>query len=275
MRSKPIRWSIRAKLAVTILAALLAATVISFAWTAWREAARFSETRRAELEAIAVALAATVADPLADEDVPGSLRALRGIARMPGVSYVRVNDADGAPFAELGSAVVLSRDALDAAWPAPHEAPFRRAVVVRVSVIRAGETIGALALVADTSDLRARLADGLKAAAFAAFMASLAGLLIAGWLQGMITRPLAALSEAMGAVRESQDFSRTVEKRSEDETGRLVDAFNDMMRHIRERDLRLERHREGLERTVEERTRDLRTAKDAAEAANTAKSEFL
>ena len=58
-------------------------------------------------------------------------------------------------------------------------------------------------------------------------------------------------------------------------TGILVDNFNDMLNQINQRDADLSAYRENLEKTVEIRTRELNQAKEAAEAANGAKSEFL
>ncbi|WEZ85683.1 histidine kinase dimerization/phospho-acceptor domain-containing protein (plasmid) [Rhizobium sp. 32-5/1] len=60
-----------------------------------------------------------------------------------------------------------------------------------------------------------------------------------------------------------------------DEVGVLVEAFNKMFGHIDERDRLLRKHSETLEDTVEQRTAELRLAKDEADAANDAKSTFL
>ena len=67
----------------------------------------------------------------------------------------------------------------------------------------------------------------------------------------------------------------TVEQASDREIGELVDGFNRMLGDIRERDERLEAHARNLEDEVKARTADLRVARDAAEAANRAKSDFL
>ena len=112
-------------------------------------------------------------------------------------------------------------------------------------------------------------------AGIAALLAALVGIAVALRMQRRITGPIQNLTRAMAEVRESHDFSTQVERKSDDETGIMVDAFNDMLAQIRLRDDHLAQHRANLETTVDERTRDLRVAKEAAESANVAKSEFL
>ena len=62
---------------------------------------------------------------------------------------------------------------------------------------------------------------------------------------------------------------------NDQEIGLLVDGFNEMLREIRNRDERLTAHRETLEQKVVDRTRELASARDAAEKANQAKSDFV
>jgi len=59
------------------------------------------------------------------------------------------------------------------------------------------------------------------------------------------------------------------------EIARLASGFNQMIEQIRERDRWLSTHLGNLEQIVDQRTRELRLAKEAAEAGSQAKSEFL
>ena len=59
------------------------------------------------------------------------------------------------------------------------------------------------------------------------------------------------------------------------EIDQLASGFNQMVDQIHERDRWLSTHLSNLEQIVEQRTRELRLAKDAAEEASRAKSEFL
>ncbi len=112
---------------------------------------------------------------------------------------------------------------------------------------------------------------------------------LAACLQQQISRPIVNLAHTMKRVSSEEDYTLRVERGAQDEIGSLIDGFNQMLGQIRHRDSRLERHREFLEQQVAERTVNLgnanreltraieeaNRAKDAAESANNAKSEFL
>ncbi|MGB6310289.1 MAG: response regulator, partial [Steroidobacteraceae bacterium] len=123
--------------------------------------------------------------------------------------------------------------------------------------------------------------------------ASLAAVLTAYWLaarlQQQISGPIVNLAHTMQRVSSEEDYSLRVERHSHDEVGSLIDGFNRMLGQIRHRDSRLEKYRQFLEQQVEERTINLgnanlelklaiaeaNRAKEAAERASSAKSEFL
>ena len=130
-------------------------------------------------------------------------------------------------------------------------------------------------MVADLSDLRGALYESLFAALTLGALAVLFGMALSSRVQESITEPISALKQTMEEVRQTHDFSRVVPRTSQDETGQLVEAFNDMLSQIRSRDQRIAQHNAYLEVQVAERTQELSLAKEAAEKANSAKSEFL
>ncbi len=112
---------------------------------------------------------------------------------------------------------------------------------------------------------------------------------LAARLQQQISGPIVNLAQTMQRVSTEEDYSLRVERSSRDEVGSLIDGFNKMLGQIRHRDSRLEKYRQFLEQQVEERTINLGNAnlelklaigeatraKEAAERASSAKSEFL
>jgi len=123
----------------------------------------------------------------------------------------------------------------------------------------------------------------------AIFAAVLTAYWLAAKLQQQISGPIVNLAHTMQRVSAEEDYTLRVERSSQDEVGSLIDGFNQMLGQIRHRDSRLEKYRQFLEQQVEERTINLGNAnlelklaigeatraKDAAERASSAKSEFL
>lgn len=87
-------------------------------------------------------------------------------------------------------------------------------------------------------------------------------------------RPLDLLDETMAEISIGHLDIRAAPSEIM-EFNRLSDGFNQMIAQIRERDHWLATHLGNLEQIVEQRTRELRQAKEVAEAGSHAKSEFL
>jgi two-component system chemotaxis sensor kinase CheA len=87
--------------------------------------------------------------------------------------------------------------------------------------------------------------------------------LLAGWVAYGISRSVGNLAQAAERVRTEKDFKVRAVKTSDDELGRLTDAFNEMLAGIQTRDEELGQHRGNLERLVTERTAELQQRNEA------------
>ncbi|MCP4933131.1 MAG: response regulator [bacterium] len=266
MQSK--RSSIKTKILIVVLIAVFATAAVISAVSLIRKVNQFNEEITKQTRAIAFIFAATVADQLAEGNKFGALRSLRAIKRVPYFEKILITDEKGRSFAELGSAVILKSSKNKSAL-------FSVNKTVMVPIIKGGVRIGRLTIVVKTDHLYQLLLKDIGMTFLAALFAAAAGILLSFKMQAKITGPIKALTDNMMNIKETQNFSQAVQNYSSDETGQLVDAFNDMQRNIRKRDQKLADHLEMLEQTVEERTHDLLIAKDVAEHANAAKSDFL
>ncbi|MBL0699751.1 MAG: response regulator [Desulfosarcina sp.] len=152
-----------------------------------------------------------------------------------------------------------------------------------------GENIGLIHLVYNFKALNEKMSDFyiLIIATFGIILILI--LFASSLLQRLFTRPLKQIIEAMDSVSQKKDYSTRVQRNSYDEFGDLVDVFNAMLSEIENRDSMLEKERSGLEQQVVLRTTELHDkniklqnameealeAKNTAEAASKAKSEFL
>jgi signal transduction histidine kinase/CheY-like chemotaxis protein len=272
--------SISAKLTGLVLVSVGLALLVGTGLGLWQELQRYAFEKREALLAQAGVLATATSQAVRTHDTPAALQSLRAVGRMPGVLFADLLDADGIPVASLGDAIQLSDEvhldqASEVGIPLLLQLLAGRTVSVSVPVFSAGEQVGTLNLISDTSDLFARFRQFVSSNLIAAGFTIVIGLALSIRLRRSITRPLADLTRTMSNIQVTHDYGRSVTLKSDDEFGILASAFNKMMGEIRERDGRIAHHVEHLEIEVATRTRDLSEAKQVAESANAAKSEFL
>jgi len=270
--------SIARKLQVLVLAAVLAATATVGGLSLWTELARYADAKRESLMSTAQVFASVVSKPAAASDRQAANGVLRAVAQMPDITYARVETSGGDILAEIGGGVRLDSDVRMAgkdATPGIGRLLSTGTIETTTPIVQGGRQVGRFVLVAKTTDLRERVQGILVRSLLACIIALAIGLIIAARLQKAITGPIGQLDAAVSRIRSSQSFDAPVEASSDDEVGRLVDGFNAMLGEIRARDDRIDAQMKGLEREVDARTRDLRVARDAAEHANRAKSDFL
>jgi signal transduction histidine kinase/CheY-like chemotaxis protein len=150
------------------------------------------------------------------------------------------------------------------------------------SITLDGQVVGFLFLESDLQELHSRLARYCWIVGLIALASCLLTFLLSSRLQRVISRPIVGLARTARVVSAEKNYTLRATKLGNDEVGRLIDDFNEMLGQIQFRDQELGRHRENLEQKVALRTAELQTlnmeltvAKERAEEGNRAKSEFL
>lgn len=148
-------------------------------------------------------------------------------------------------------------------------------MTVSNDIILNGDSIGIILLRFDMrSYYKKFLVDVAFSIAIGAF-AMISAILMGRRLEKAITSPIQELEKIAGKLIKNKDYSIRAKKFSNDELGDFTDIFNNMLREIQERDIKLDDANRLLEKRVSERTRELIIAKEQAESSANAKSEFL
>jgi signal transduction histidine kinase/CheY-like chemotaxis protein/HPt (histidine-containing phosphotransfer) domain-containing protein len=273
---KVLRVSIRSRLLLLIAIAITSATIVVTGASIHREATRFAHSKQAEIEATAQVFASAAAEAVVGLNRGEALRVLRAMARISGITYSGIETRDGRILAELGLNIQLVREpAKSSGLVAAFQLLTRDSMSVNVPIISSGDEVGRLILMADTSDLWTSALGAVRDAVIAGLVAIAIGFALVFFLQRSIVARINAIVEAMGLIQNRHDYGQRIEQSGRDELSRIATGFNAMLDEIQSRDEKLARHRAALEFEVEERTRDYRLAKEAADGANAAKSEFL
>ena len=266
---------------------------------------------RAEVSRLATRIAdvtgVNVIEALEAGDDKGAVKALHALREEPEVGSVQIalpdgrllatytQGSDGAaeinlePLAKTLASVKLAPAAALDPKQRPASVLQDGRVRITAAAVAEGKVLGNVRIVAP---LDAVYPDWLAfmLTTLAGFAAALIGAYwVAARLQHQISGPIVNLAQTMKRVSTEEDYTLRVEGSAQDEIGSLIEGFNQMLSQIRHRDSRLERYRQFLEQQVTERTinlgnanRELKraiaeatAAKEAAERASSAKSEFL
>jgi len=231
------------------------------------------KARRAMLDEV-LTLAQIVGDnsaaALTFDDPESAAQTLRSLAADKHIIAALIYDAEGRPFASYQPAgaipltpPVIQRNThvftddymeiLEDGFSDDHLEVFRD-----ISV--AGETIGTMYVRHNMLELRATLIRSMYLMFGVMAVASLVAWLLTRKLQPLVAGPITDLARLVRGVTIEKDFSVRAVKKGEDEVGRLIDGFNEMLSGIQQRDLALQVARNELEKRVEERTEELATS---------------
>jgi two-component system, sensor histidine kinase len=226
---------------------------------------------------LARVIAANSASALVFDDPEDATALLQSLREESSFDEACLLTADGRPFA------AVARHGSQPRARALADLPLHSAghvfgegfLALLTTVDLRGETVGYVYLRTDTAPLRDRARRALLTIAVVMFAGVVASLVLATWLQQLVTVPVSRLLRVMQVVVRERRYSIRARAGGRDEMGVLIDGFNDMLEQIEMRDEALREARDVLEQRVEERTEELRAERDRAEAAARAKSQFL
>ena len=298
--------SIRRKLiALLLITNFVVLALVSSAFVV-NEATQFRTGARAELAALSEIIGNNTSAALAFNDRVAAGETLSGLRAKPQILVAFVMLKDGSVLASYLAKGVDSRR-LGFATPEGDSFKVDRAKLAATMrqasspfalthdlygvspVILDGQEIGTVLIQSDSRELLDRLLRF-----FCVVVAVMLGGLslvyfLASRLQRVISDPILHLAQVMKAVSTDKCYALRAQKQGDDELGTLIEGFNEMLGQIEDRDERLEAQRDQLEDVVERRTAELsasncelnqtvaklQLSKEAAEAANLAKSQFL
>jgi len=165
-----------------------------------------------------------------------------------------IYDSDGTVFAKY------SRNLNHFDFPPPPAVKDARTTIVAghmilfQDIVLHGDSIGTIYLEADQDDLNDRLLRFVMID-FLVLVGSLAVVFVlANRLQRIISEPIRELAETAASFSAQENYSMRANRSSNDEIGVLVDQFNGMLDRLQQRDVSLQEARDGLEKSVAERT---------------------
>jgi signal transduction histidine kinase/ActR/RegA family two-component response regulator len=268
------RLPIRRKLLVMTLASSTTALVLATSgFLAW-DISQFRAEIREDVDAQATIVAENSTAALAFRDEQAANETLAVLRLRPRVEYACLYDADGGLFAayqrEPGGACP--------ATPSSASAFTTSSYSVTRPVLQGGQMLGTLHIRRELGDLYARLRIGILTLAVLLLASVLAALLIVSRLQQLVALPLLRLAETARAISAGRDYSLRAAAAADDEVGVVVQAFNDMLDRLAERNSELSRTNTELAHEVDERRRvevERTAALERERDANRLKDEFL
>lgn len=140
-------------------------------------------------------------------------------------------------------------------------------LLVRQPIYLQGKQVGTVYIRSDLNERTTRLERYGAIAVAVLLLSLLAALAVSSAFRRSVAAPIVGLAETARVVSQEKNYSiRAVPTGGHDEVAVLIDAFNNMLAQIQQRDRELQQAHDELEARVEERTRQLVAANRELEA---------
>lgn len=267
-----------------IISIILTVTIISIITGFTIEIFNNIKASKAELKNNTTLDAKLIADYLIPtflfNDQTGANMTLMKLANIPTIVYGAAYGPDGKLYAEYNS--TGSDYSLKTLPDILKSVENKKELRITELVKSKDETLGTIILIASTDIIITKTKAHVKSISVILVISIIFAIILAFWLQRIISGPILRLAAVTRKIQETLDYSVRIRKEAQDETGILYDGFNSMLQSIEasknDRDIaqkKLLEERENLEIRVIERTKELIVAKEKAEESDKLKSAFL
>jgi signal transduction histidine kinase/ActR/RegA family two-component response regulator len=224
------RKSVRFKLLALMLATTLVALVVAVAVLVIYDSTDYYDRVVADLTTQAEILGRSSVAALAFDDRAAARENLSLLKARGSMREAAIYNEAGVLFAAY-SAEGAEEPAVPAKPSFTGARVDGRSISLFHKIVESGRERGTVYLRA-SYELRERLLDYLNILVAVSALSLLAALVISAFLQRAITTPILNITDVAHRVMNSRDFSLRVPRTTEDETGYLVDAFNNMLAEI-------------------------------------------
>ncbi|HKO01526.1 MAG TPA: ATP-binding protein, partial [Thermoanaerobaculia bacterium] len=266
--------SIAAKLRMLMMATAATALLLACGAFAFVDFRTFHSILVQDSETLADVVAFNSAAPLMFNDREAAKEILAALKAKRPIVGAAIFDKSGTPFAwydaEGGEEFRPHRLDVMKRSPRTGEVEIYRPIAID------GQHLGTLYIVTDDHVSVARAKRYAIAAGAILVLSLFVAFLLSSGLQSLISAPITELARVANEVTHSRNYAARVELAHEpqNEIGKLIVGFNQMLAEIERRDEQLQRHRDELEGQIALRTSELisaniqlRAARDAAELA--------
>ncbi len=264
MRHSPIAKRLTWINVLVSAAAVLSACVAFFAYDQYT--ARESLVRT--LSAQAQIIGSNSVSALTFNDPQAAKTTLAALANSPDIIAAAIFNGNGSLFAQFsrdrGASILHAPDSF-----AAHEIVRfgMNDVTVLEPIVFQGRRLGMVYIRSDLQERTRRLKRYVTIAAAVLLLSLLAALLVSSFFRKSFAEPIVRLADTARAVSQERNYSIRVEATGKrDEIAVLIDAFNNMLAQIQQRDAALRTAQDELEQRVDERTRQLVAANRELEA---------
>ncbi len=270
--------SIQNWVAGLVLACVLGTALPLTLFFAVQDLAYQTKERSAQAQAIAQSIAENGAIAMQGGDRKKLEAAITALSITSTKRYVRVENVDGAPLAEWGQATQLP-DYSGALTPSISQQLLSLlttgSVDTVVPVKLNGRQVGRVWVVQAADDVLNRFVRSIGLAlGFVLLVMAIARALLQR-IQRAFLEPISALNQSMTALAHSGTIPVPLAQLGPGELNPLIGGYNYLLEAMRERDREHDANRSALEAELTARTDDFLVARDRAELASSAKSQFL